>query len=404
MPASYVGDPNRLRQILTNLMNNAIKFTDQGEVCVRARTESSPGGAWVSFEVADTGVGLSKEDQERVFSPFTQGNGSAKSKGGTGLGLTICSRLVSLMGGEIGVRSEPGRGSVFWFRLPLPPAPAVVVRPEPDFVRSRALIVDDNASSLAVLSAQLGAWAIEHEAVASGAAGLEALEVAAATEKVFGLVLFDFDLGDMDGPAFARAIRDSHERYGEPKLVLLTTVDGLPASMPPALVDDWLPKPVRRDQLFERIAGVSRAFEHRPKKVSKLDVPEGVRLLVAEDNTVNQAVALAMLRHLGVQADVVADGRAAVDAVEAGGYALVLMDCQMPELDGYEAATRIRALPAPASETVIVGLTAHAPDEYRERAFEAGMDDYLTKPITLELLGECLERWLVREGLRRNAK
>ena len=414
VPANLGGDPFRLRQVLTNLLGNAIKFTEEGEVVVRTSLlERTPGGATVRFEVTDTGIGLSEEESGRLFRSFSQADASTTRRyGGTGLGLAISKRLVEIMGGEISVESEPGAGSTFSFTLPLrkaaeAPAPAPGSDAGPRELRGlRVLIVDDNATNRRILEKQTYAWGMEPAGVDGGPGALEELRRAGSGGEPYDLALLDMQMPGMDGMQLARLIREDPD-IPAPRLLMLTSVgqrgDGEEARR--AGISAYLTKPVRQSELRGAITAVlggshgeADGDADRPL-VTRHTLRESAavaraRVLLAEDNAINQKVAGRMLENLGYRVDIVSDGRQAVEAVSRGDYAAVLMDVQMPEMDGYEATAAIRALDDPDKRgTPIIAMTANAMAGDREKAISAGMDDYVPKPVKTEALDAALDRW-----------
>jgi PAS domain S-box-containing protein len=403
-PCWLRGDPGRLRQVLLNLAGNAIKFTERGEVVVCAHLEEQgPAGTVVRCEVRDTGAGIPAEVQPRLFGSFTQADTSTTRKfGGTGLGLAISKRLVGLMGGEIGLTSEPGRGSTFRFTVPL--AKGEVAPPAPrrnDALRGlRALVVDDNATNRTVLTRNLAGWGLR---VAEASGGAEALAALRSAEEAFALALLDLQMPEMDGLELARHIKADPALAGV-RLIMLTSlgVRGQREQARAAGIDGYLVKPVRLSQLYDCLATVMAATgplpsaPARPAAASERRPPpvaHGPRVLLAEDNVVNQTVAQRLLEKLGCCVDVVGNGREAVAAVARGEYALVFMDCQMPEMDGFEATAAIRLGESGSRRVPIIALTASAMQGDREACLAAGMDDYLSKPLGLRDMERMLRRW-----------
>ena len=412
VPAHLAGDPGRLRQVLLNLAGNALKFTHQGEISVRvglvAETEAD---VVLRFSVKDTGIGIAPEKQARMFEKFTQADASTTRRyGGTGLGLAISKRLVELMSGEIGLTSEEGRGSEFWFTVRLakqsesdrPTVPVAELR------GAHILVVDDNATNREVLSAQLRAWDARPEEMPDGPSALLALAQARDAGDQFVAAILDMQMPDMDGADVARAIK-ADETLKDTRLVLLTSLGqrGDARQMEEIGFSAYLMKPARQSDLFDSLSAVlagvpvSRGARHIVTRHAVREMRRGaIRILLAEDNVTNQQVALGILRKLGLRADAVADGAEAIRALETIPYDLVLMDVQMPEMDGLEATARIRD---PRSSVLhhrvpIIAMTAHAMQGDRDRCLEAGMDDYVTKPISPEALATALDRWLPLEG------
>ena len=408
------GDPGRLRQVLTNLLGNAVKFTERGEVTVRAEKESEiDNDIVVRFTVSDTGIGIDEAARQKLFQAFTQADGSTTRKyGGTGLGLAISKQLVELMGGEIGVISEPGKGSTFWFTARLAKQSGQPAAPQPSLPslnQLRVLIVDDNATNRKILSHQLSSWGMIHQESDSGARALEMLRSAAAQGEPYDLAILDLMMPGMDGFELARRIK-SDPRLAATRLVMLTSYGqrGDATNAREAGVAAYLTKPIRQSQLFDCLTNVVSQPSVEPgKEPAPLEKPAQLitrhvlketttmtnkLILLAEDNIVNQKVAVRQLQKLGYRADAVANGREAVEALERIPYDVVLMDCQMPEMDGYEATAEIRRREGQTKHTMIVAMTANALQGDREKCMAAGMDDYISKPVKPEGLAQVLQR------------
>jgi PAS domain S-box-containing protein len=395
VPARLRGDPGRLRQVLLNLVGNAVKFTEIGGVAVEAvRRDDAAAEITLRFTVTDSGIGIPAEIQPRLFEKFTQADSSTTRRfGGSGLGLAICRQLVQMMGGAIGFESEVGRGSSFWFEVPFARPASYQVeprRPAAMLCGLRVLVVDDNQINRVIFVKQLGAWGISVDCVDGGRAALAALTAAALAGRPYHLVLTDFMMPEMDGLDLARRIK-ADPQHGAPKVLLATSM-GMRSHAPEAVsaeVDVVLVKPVSPSRLFDSIvslvdAGGGRASE--AASAARASAPaeaelRPLRILVAEDNHVNQVLVRAILEKGGHRVDVAGNGIEAVDAVYKRPYDVVLMDIQMPEMDGLTASRRIRALGGEAAKVPIIALTANAMHGVREQVVGAGMDDYVTKPI-----------------------
>jgi CheY-like chemotaxis protein len=404
-----------LRQVLINFASNAVKFTDRGEIVIRAKRQADrEGGTTIRFEVTDTGIGLSPEQASGIFEAFTQADLSTTRKyGGTGLGLAISSKLVRLMGGEIGVESEQRKGSTFWFTVPLARASAPAPK-RADLRGIRVLAVDDNAVNRAILHEHIIGWGMRNGSAESGSRALELLRAAAARGEGYDVAILDMQMPGMDGLELAREIK-ADPAIANVRLIVLSSIGdhGLVPASREAGVDACLTKPARQSELYDCLARVMAPGASTGGFV-QVEVPaateryaglleqrRGIRLLVAEDNTVNQQVALGVLASLGYAADVVSNGLEAVEAVGRGSYAAILMDCQMPEMDGYTASREIRAREEGGQRVPIIALTADVVTDARAKSLAAGMDDYITKPINPEELATSLERWVPSAPLHR---
>ncbi|MCX5796707.1 MAG: response regulator, partial [Elusimicrobia bacterium] len=403
VPVFLRGDAGRIRQILLNLLANAVKFTERGEVVLRvARAEESGARTSIRFEVRDSGIGISPEGQRVIFQSFTQADASTTRKyGGTGLGLTISKKLVELMGGTIGVQSEPGRGSTFFFCLPLEVQPEPAPAPErKDLEGVRALVVDDNAANREIVRRQLVSWKMEAEAAAGGAEALAKLRQAAAQARPYQVALVDQRMPQMDGLALARAVRGDPALAGV-RLVLMSPLGRASTAEELGAAGFWqcLVKPVRQAALYDgllRALGKAAPAASGPRRggpVQGTAARRFFRVLVAEDNAVNQKVAVRQLHRLGYEADVAADGIEALEALKRIPYDLVFMDCQMPEMDGFQATAEIRKGEGGRKHTPVIAMTASALEGDREKCLAAGMDDYISKPVRIEDLEKVLGRW-----------
>ncbi len=395
-----VGDPGRLRQVLTNLLTNAVKFTQKGEVVLRvARAAETAGGLEILFEVRDTGVGIPSDIQGTLFQAFTQADASTTRRfGGTGLGLAISKRLVELMGGTIGLRSAPGEGSTFWFSVPLRRgAPVADGSPTANLAGTHVLVVDDNATNRGIVRRQLAAWKMTCDEADGVDAALALARRQAASGRPYRVVLTDLQMPERDGFDLSREMR-ADPTLGAVPVVMMTSLDHRRSAeqLRESGVAASLTKPVRQAVLFETLysllAGGRKPTPEAPMKAPE-PAPCGARVLVVEDNPVNQRVALLQLRKLGCEADAVANGLEALDALARYPYALVFMDCQMPEMDGFTAATEVRRREGSGPRTPIVAMTANALDGDREKCLASGMDDYVSKPVKTEDLARALAAW-----------
>ncbi len=398
-PSLVRGDQHRLRQILLNLLANAIKFTERGEVAVSVQVvDLAADSGLIRFEVRDTGIGITDEDQKRLFRAFSQADSSSTRRfAGTGLGLAISKRLVELMGGEIGVVSQAGSGSTFWFtiRVGIPPAPEA--KPA-RLAGRRILVIDDNATNRRVLQLQLERNECAVVAVEGAVDALVELRASMRNEKPYDAVLSDFRMPEIDGVMLARSIRELPEFERLPILILSSHSDR--DSIRAGSVDDVLMKPLRESTLLRALGRILESAPTRekakgaPKRENSAasNLTAGKRILVVEDNAVNQRVAVLYLKKLGYASAIANNGREALDAYVSGAFSAILMDCQMPEMDGFEATKAIRQAPGGA-EIPIIALTANVLQGERERCLAAGMSDYLSKPIDREALEQKLAAW-----------
>jgi len=411
VPRHFIGDAGRIRQVITNLVGNAVKFTDKGHVLIKVECDGNDGDIYkMRMAVSDTGVGIPKDKIPLLFEKFMQADTSTTRRyGGTGLGLAICKQLVELMGGRIHVESAVAKGSQFWFTLPLKLTSQPVCQEDQDMADLaglRVLIVDDNEVNRRVVHEQISGWNMRNGSYATAEQALEAVRAAQKAGDPYHFVLADFQMPGMDGATLAHAIRQDPE-IADVVVVLLTSIGDWREvrQLEGGCVDACLVKPIRQSQLYNTLANawarkrrVVPRLRYNPPAAAQSDAGRfsGVplRVLVAEDNAVNQTVAVRMLERIGIRADVAANGREALEMHRMVRYDVVLMDCQMPEMTGYEAAASIRLMEGADRNTVIVAMTAEALEGCRERCLESGMDDFITKPVKLETLVEVLKHWV----------
>ncbi len=401
VPPVVIGDPSHLRQILVNLVGNAVKFTEHGRVIVRVACVQETGDrATLMFEVEDSGMGISPEAQARLFNPFTQADGSMSRRfGGTGLGLAISSGLAKLMGGEIGVRSDQGKGSTFWFTTVLEMAAADSSPAEPSPLSGKhALVLDADSESQAILLRELAGWGMRVSSAGSDVSAREALRVARAASDPFACLVVN-SIGEMSGPMVAAKL-DRTDDLGETKVLLLGKPEDRPADVGEGA--GFVSKPVRASDLLNGLVELLAPAAHiegRPTRAATgtsgaAAAHPAARILLVEDNEINRRIASAMLKSLGYGQDSAIDGFAALEAIGRDSYDLILMDCQMPGMDGFEATRKIRAAESGTRHIPIVALTANTAAEDRARCLAVGMDDYLSKPIRPDALRVTLAKWL----------
>ncbi len=407
VPTQLLGDPGRLRQILTNLCNNAIKFTETGEIVIRVTLETERGeDAVLRFTVSDTGIGIAKDQIGELFDSFTQADASITRKyGGSGLGLAICQKLVALMGGEIGVESQLQVGSNFWFTTTLKKQTSkqqhIDLAPA-DIRGKKILVVDDNETNREILRNQLSNWGCMPIDVPDAESALIQLRMAAEDGKPFPLALLDYQMPDMDGAQLGRAIKRD-PNLDDTALAMLTSggQKGEAAMMKEIGFAGYLSKPINPSILHETIITILSEVDTVPEDqrefVTRHTVQEKqhwlkIRILLVEDNFVNQKVIVRQLEKLGYRADIAGNGQEAYEAVSTIPYDLVLMDCNMPVMDGYDATKKIRETEG-IKDIPIIALTANAMKEDEEKCLAAGMNDYLTKPVNRNILGNTITKW-----------
>jgi signal transduction histidine kinase/CheY-like chemotaxis protein len=414
VPSLLCGDPGRLRQIIINLVGNAIKFTESGEIVLHAALvdESATHGT-IRFSITDTGIGIPSDRMDHIFNSFSQADSSTTRKyGGTGLGLNISKRLAELMGGELGVESREGAGSTFWFTAVLEKqsedSEASLVIPT-DIRGKRILIVDDNRTNRNVLKEQLKVWGCRYDEASGGRQALAMMRRTVEAEAPFDIAILDMQMPQMDGKTLGRRIK-ADPSISDATLVLMTSLGnrGDVQEFERIGFEAYLTKPVKQSLLYDCLAMLSgQPSGSSPAKKKHMITAHSLsenrkrngRILVVEDNIINQKVALNFLKRLGYQADVAGDGKAAIQALETFPYAVVLMDCQMPEMDGYEATAQIRKSRTGRYDpnTTIIAMTANAMKGDKEKCLDAGMNDYLSKPLMAEALEAMLKKWLRQE-------
>jgi CheY-like chemotaxis protein len=406
-PQYFLGDASRIRQVLTNLLNNAVKFTHHGHVLI---TVESAKNDRVRVSVADTGIGIADEKLAGLFEKFSQADSSTTRRyGGTGLGLAISKQLVELMGGAMHAESRVGEGSTFAFSLPLAldPQPDTDPLPIEELNGLRVLIVDDNKVNRRIVHEQITSWGLRNGSFAHAEDALEALRGARESGDPYNFVISDFQMAVMDGASLAKAIK-ADPAIRDTVVVVLSSVGHSREAMEALDIDAYLVKPVRQSQLFNTLVR-TWAAKRRTAQRSQADGPRPplagqpclqtkfdgrqLRVLVAEDNVINQKVAIRILERMGIRADVAANGREVINMMQILPYDIIFMDCQMPEMNGYEAATEIRRREASGRHIAIIAMTAEVLADARERCLASGMDDFVPKPIRIESLVDALKQW-----------
>ncbi|MDH5601218.1 MAG: response regulator, partial [Gammaproteobacteria bacterium] len=401
VPVMVKGDPTRLGQIISNLVGNAIKFTQQGEVVISVSVKNKTNEhTMLHFEITDTGIGISEEAQEKIFSSFSQEDGSTTRKfGGTGLGLTVSRQLSELMGGGIGVKSVINKGSTFWFeiRADVSELDSLGNKKDINLDGERILIVDDNATNRKILHKQLSLWGIEHELAENGKVALNKIE----SNKEYTCIILDMMMPVMDGLQVASKIKNNPAT--DPNIILLSSSSNLSVTeaIEEKIIETFLMKPVRSSILFNTISSLSYSRKNK-ESIDIKDDPENVKvkkytgkkILVVEDNKINQKVISGVLSKFGIDITIANNGNEALIKLNKTPYDLIFMDCHMPVMDGYEATAEIRKNETNGKHINIIAMTANVMEGDKEECIAAGMDDYVSKPIKFEVLNECLEHWL----------
>ncbi len=413
VPALLLGDPGRLRQIILNLLTNAIKFTDTGSVSLRVNLDSETDAeATLLIEVIDSGIGIPKDRRNRLFKSFSQVDASTTRKyEGTGLGLVISKRLVEMMGGEIDVNSEEGKGSKFWFtavfeKQDLSQDLSKSIKFPENIQGKRILGVDDNAINREIIFAYLKSWQCEPKVVSTGEEALELLIRSSREGKPYDVLISDMMMPKMDGMELARLIKKNKD-LDSTRIIMLTSCStrGDGAIIKEIGLDGYFSKPIKQSDLYNAIISVlgftkdQKKEDHQKNQlVTRHTLNEfkkqNTKILLAEDNMINQKVALHQLKKFGYQADTAITGKEVIKALEKESYDLILMDVQMPEMDGYEATQKIRAMNDHRKDIPIIAMTANAMIGDREKCLEAGMNDYITKPVKSEKLLKAINRWI----------
>ena len=399
VPTMVIGDPTRLRQIIFNLTNNAIKFTEEGEIVISVKLDAKHSDGWrIRFEISDTGIGIPDDAQDKIFEIFKQEDGSTTRKfGGTGLGLAISKKLAQYMGGNIEVKSSLGAGSTFYFTITTKESALKKAseRNHDDLVKNKFLIIDDNKTNRQILESILGSWGIEHDSAESGRLGLELVIKSEEYGTPYDLILLDMMMPEMDGLEFAEILRS---RKNPPKVIMLTSMTNTNIQKESKLVDisACIHKPIKKSLLLDTIMATLYKIE---KIISKETLTattppmNELPILVVEDNLINQKVVGAMLKKINCIFEFANNGEECIELLEKNSYSLVLMDCQMPVMDGFLATKNIRDSEN-LNHTIIIAMTANAMKGDKEKCIDTGMNDYLSKPINIDSLSKVLKKWL----------
>ncbi len=414
IPSLLIGDPGRLRQILINLTGNAIKFTDQGEIVIRVSLKRAEANSvTLKFTVSDTGIGIPEDRINTIFHSFSQADSSTTRKyGGTGLGLTISKQLAEMMGGKMDVTSEQGKGSQFWFTADFKKQKGNALTTRANTLQKtqnqRVLIVDDNTTSRSYLKEQLKLWGYSYDEASNGFEALEKLKIAMTQNNTFKIAIIDMHMPGMDGKTLGKKIKQNPDLQ-KTNLVLMTSMGtrGDAKLLKKIGFAAYLTKPVKLSRLSECLALVSDIKEQNKLKQNKKIITQhslaeecknNMRILIAEDNPINQKVAMATLKKLGYHADIVSNGNQVLKALSESQYDIIIMDCQMPEMDGYTATQKIRTMAADSKikNIPIIAMTANAMEGDKKKCIDAGMNDYLTKPVKPQVLSDMLQKWLLK--------
>jgi PAS domain S-box-containing protein len=403
----FIADPGRIRQVLNNLIGNAVKFTEEGEVSVYCKIqEQSEQHTTLLFEITDTGIGLTDEQQAKLFKPFSQADGSTTRKyGGTGLGLSISKQLVELMDGEIGSKSEEGKGSTFWFTVKVANSNTVKSKKIFDNLQDqKILVVDDNLTNRVLLGELLTKWKVKHTLVDSGLKALATLTEESAKGTPYHIAILDMQMPKMDGLQLGSTIKNNSQSFKNTRLMMLTSQGqrGDVERLKAAGFNGYLNKPIDQITLYNALMSITEVRSTEKPLVtsySPRELPQfTARILVVEDNAINQKVAQGLLKKFGVKVELAANGEEALTSLESLPFDLVLMDCQMPVMDGYEATQKIRDSQSKVlnRDIPIVAMTANTMEGDRDKCLAIGMNDFIPKPINPNKVQEILYRWLIK--------